>query len=173
MKKLNNRLQLVYLDTSIFAGAILLQDEEDKKSKILLRNISKNKYTKFEFVTSKFTLIELAELISRKKTENKAKVTLFDLLYYPNNIINFINPEKPHKKSTTKEYFDMDTLISNIVNTALKFKIPGFDTIHAHTVSKQDKKTVAISKDNHFKRFNKIKKVIEILKPSQFLEKYK
>ena len=63
-------------------------------------------------------------------------------------------------------------LIAHFVNTALKYKIPGFDTIHAHTVKNLNEKVIAVSKDNHFKRFDKLKNIIEILKPSEFLNKY-
>ena len=164
---------LVYLDTSIFAGRILLDDEEDKKSSLLLRRISNEKYPYFRFVTSKFTLVELAELISRKKTKNKAKTVLFDLMNDPKLPIFFLNPEKPHKETKKKEFYDIDTLIQNFVNTALDYNIPGFDTIHAHTVKETNEEIIAISKDKHFKRFKKLKNVKEVLKPSQFLSKYK
>ena len=163
---------LVYVDTSVFAGKVLLKDEEDKKSSLLIRRISANKFNNFKFVTSKFTLVELGELISRKKTKNKAKTVLFDIMYNSKLPIFLLNPEDPHKEFKKKEYFEIDLLIKNFVNTALDFNIPGFDTIHAHTVKTIDQNIIAVSKDNHFRRFNKIKNVSEVLKPSQFLIKY-
>jgi predicted nucleic acid-binding protein len=172
MKKQNRSVELIYLDTSVFVGKILSQDNEDKKSKLLLNRIFNHKYDDLKFVSSKFTLIELAELISRKKTKNKAKIVLFDLMYNPDIPIYFINPEKEHKEWKKKEYFDIDRLISNFINTALDFNIPGFDTIHAHTVKKLNEKMIAVSKDNHFKRFKQLKNIIQILKPSEFIEKY-
>lgn len=165
--------KLVYLDTSIFAGAILLNDNEDKKCALLLKKICQNKLTKYEFITSIFTLVELAELISRKKTKNKAKAILFDLVYNPDYRITLVNPEPTHKIWGNREYFDIDLLIANLVNTALEYHIPGFDTIHAHTVKNLDEKIIVISKDSHFNRFKKLKNVIEVIRASDFLNKYK
>lgn len=170
-KNISNK-SIIYLDTSIFAGKVLMRDFEDKKCSALWNKIIKNKLGDFEFITSKFTLIELAELISRKKTKMKAKALLFDITSNPDLPISLMSPEMPHKLSKGKEFFDIDLLISNIINTALEYNIPGFDTIHAHTVKKLKKNIIAVSKDKHFKRFQNIKNVIEILKPSQFLDKY-
>jgi len=89
--------KLVYLNTSIFAGKVLLNDAEDKKCALLIKNISEEKFADYEFVTSKFTLIELAELISRKKTKEKAKAILFDIMNNPDLPIYLINPEPVHK----------------------------------------------------------------------------
>ena len=61
-------LQSVYLDTSIFAGKVMMADQEDKQCAILLGKISSNEFNQFRFLTSKFTLIEIAELIARKVT---------------------------------------------------------------------------------------------------------
>lgn len=164
--------KLVYLDTSIFAGKVLLSDAEDKKCALLIKKVTNNEFGDYEFVTSKFTLIELAELISRKKTKNKAKVVLWDI-YDPDLPVYLINPEPVHKTWEKGEYFDIDLLIANLINTALDYSIPGFDTIHAHTVKGLDEKVIAVSKDVHFNRFEKIKNVTEVVKASEFLDKYK
>lgn len=90
--------KLVYLDTSIFAGKVLLSDKEDQKCVELIEKISNNELDNFTFVTSKFTLIELAELICRKKTQNEAKALLFDIMHDPNLKIMLLNPQPAHKK---------------------------------------------------------------------------
>jgi len=173
VKKEPSRPRLVYLDTSIFAGKVLLTDAEDEKCAVLIEKISSGEFDDYEFITSKFTLIELAELISRKQTQDKAKSILFDIIYNPDLPIFLINPESVHKTWAKSEFFDIDLLIADIVNTALEYKIPGFDTIHAHTVKTLKEKIIAVSKDTHFGRFEKIKNVTEVVKPSVFLDKYK
>ena len=70
-----------------------------------------------------------------RKTEvkqNQPIVSLFDLMNNPDIPIYFINPEKVHKNWNKREHFDIDLLIANIINTALDYNLPGFDTIHAH-----------------------------------------
>jgi len=171
----------IYLDTSIFAGQVLQKDAEDEKCALLLEKISNNELDSYFFMTSKFTLVELAELIARKETTEKAKSILFDIM----NIempIALLNPEPVHrtwytqnkkKQNREKSYgYDIDRLISNLVNTALEFRIPGFDTIHAHTVKKLGEQIIAVSKDKDFKRFKGIDNVTEVLKASEFLSKY-
>ncbi|MBA7596399.1 hypothetical protein ES703_03369 [subsurface metagenome] len=169
----NIKSQTVYLDTSIFAGKVLLNDAEDKKCALLIKKISDKECGNYKFITSIFTLVELAELISRRETEDKAKSILFDIMNDPDLPIYLINPEPVHKASKTREYFDIDILIAHLVKTALKYSIPGFDTIHAHTVRNLDEKIIAVSKDTHFKRFNKLENVIDVVNASDFLDKYK
>lgn len=159
---------LTYLDTSVFAGSVLLEDDEDRSCALLIRQISNNLYDDYTFITSVFTLIELAELIARKRTKDKAKAILFDIMYDPNLPIQLVNPEPVHKTWGQKDYFDIDKLVANLVNTALEYGIPGFDTIHAHTIRRLDSKVIAISKDVHFNRFKKIKNVTDVVIPSEF-----
>lgn len=165
--------KLVYLDASIFAGAVLLADAEDQQCALLIKRIANKKFAGYQFITSKFTLIELAELVSRKETKDKAKAILFDIVYNPDLPIDLINPEPVHKTWGKKQYFDIDLLIAHLVNTALEYSIPGFDTIHAHTVKKINEQIIAVSKDKDFNRFQKITNVIDIVKASEFLGKYK
>jgi len=165
-------LQSVYLDTSIFAGKVMMADQEDKQCAILLGKISSNEFNQFRFLTSKFTLIEIAELIARKVTEDKAKSTLFDLVYNPQIPIFLINPEPAHKTWARREYFDIDLLVANIVNTALKHRMPGFDTIHAHTIFTVGERIIAVSKDTHFQRFKNIKNVVDVVTATDFLKNY-
>lgn len=173
MKQKNKSKPLVYLDTSVFAGKVLIKDAEDKSCALLWKEITNRKYRNFQFITSIFTLIELAELISRKKSKMKAKAVLFDIMNNPDLPISLMGPEKAHKVSKNKEFFDIDLLIANMINTALRYNLPGFDTIHAHTVKTlKEKAIIVVSKDKHFKRFKKIKNVKEVLKASQFLKKY-
>ena len=164
--------RLVYLDTSIFAGMVLLSDEEDKKCALLIKKIANKEFENHQFITSKFTLIELAELITRKETKEKAKAVLFDLVYDPDLQIDLISPEPAHKTLYKREYFDIDLLIAHIVNTALEYSIPGFDTIHAHTVRKLNEKIIAISKDKDFHKFRGITNVSEVVKASDFLNEH-
>jgi len=172
---MNNELvsKLVYLDASIFAGTVLLSDDEDKQCALLIKRIANKEFAGYQFITSKFTLIELAELISRKETKDKAKAILFDIVYDPELPIDLIDPEPVHKTWGKRRYFDIDLLIAHLVNTALEYSIPGFDTIHAHTVMKINEKIIAVSKDRDFKRFQRITNVIDIVKASEFLDKYK
>lgn len=163
----------VYLDTSIFAGKVLLNDAEDKKCALLIKKISDKELRNYKFITSIFTLVELAEVIARKETEDKAKSILFDIMNDPELPIYLVNPEPSHKTSKGREYFDIDRLIANLVKTALKYRIPGFDTIHAHTIRKLDEKVIAISKDNHFNRFKELENVIDVVNASGFLDRYK
>ena len=165
--------KLVYLDTSIFADKVLLSDAEDRKCAQLINRIANKEFGNYKFITSKFTLIELAELISRKKTKNKAKIILFDMMDNPDLPIYFVNPEPVHETWGRHEYFDINFLIRNLINTALDYSIPGFDTIHAHAVRKLNEKIIAVSKDVHFNRFTKIKNVTEVVTASEFLGKYK
>ena len=163
---------LTYLDTSIFAGSALLEDDEDRSCALLIERISNNLYEDYTFITSVFTLIELAELIARRKTKDKAKAILFDIMYDPNLPIQLVNPEPVHKTWGQRDYFDIDRLVANLVNTALEYGIPGFDTIHAHTIRKLNSKVIAISKDVHFNRFKQIKNVSDVVKPSEFVKDY-
>lgn len=166
-------LHLVYLDTSIFAGKVMLADVEDRKCALLIDKVSGNEFKTYRFLTSKFTLIELAELIARKVTEDKAKSILFDLVYNPELPIYLMNPEPVHKTWATREYFDIDLLIANIVNTALKHRMPGFDTIRAHTITMLEEKVIAVSKDTHFQRFRGLENVVDVVTATSFLDKYK
>lgn len=168
----------VYLDTSIFAGKVLLSDDEDKKCALLMETISNKEFDNYAFMTSKFTLVDLAELISRRKTIDKAKSILFDIMNNPDLPIYLLNPEPVHKTWTHKtlgkrQLFDIDLLIANLVNTALDYRIPGFDTIHAHTVRRLGEDVIVVSRDTHFSRFKGINNVIDIVTASGFLDKYK
>jgi len=165
--------KLVYLDTSIFAGTVLLSDDEDKKCAFLINIIANKGFEDYQFITSKFTLIELAELISRKETKDKAKAVLFDIVYNPDLPINLISPESAHKSWGKREYFDIDLLIAHLVNTALEYSIPGYDTIHAHTVIKLNENVIVVSKDKDFNKLLTIGNVIDVVKASEFLDKYK
>lgn len=169
----NIQHKVVYLDTSVFAGKVLLTDAEDKNCALLLEKISNKQLDNYDFITSKFTLIELAELIARRKTKDEAKSILFDLMYDRDLRIYLVNPESAHKAWKGYEYFDIDTLIAGLVNTALKYGIPGFDTIHAHTIRNLEEKIIAVSKDAHFNRFRKLDAVVDVVNASDFLDKYK
>ena len=105
-------------------------------------------------------------------TEDKAKSTLFDLVYNPQIPIFLINPEPAHKTWARREYFDIDLLVANIVNTALKHRMPGFDTIHAHTIFTVGERIIAVSKDTHFQRFKNIKNVVDVVTATDFLKNY-
>ena len=170
MKKTES--ELVYLDTSIFAGSALRRDAEDEKCRLLIEKIRDGKLSSYEFVTSIFTLVELADVISRRQTEEKAKALLFDVMNDPDLPIYFADPEPAHKTWKGREYFDIDVLIRNFLNTTLKYRLPGFDTIHAHTVRKLDKKVIAVSKDKHFGRFEGLNNVVSVVNASDFLQKY-
>ena len=170
--------KLVYLDTSIFAGKVLLSDAEDKKCASLIDKISNKEFENWRFGTSKFALVELAEVISRQRTEDQAKSILFDVMYNPDLAIYLLNPEPVHKTWVHKtrgkrQFFDIDLLIANLVNTALEYSIPGFDTIHAHTIKRLNEEVIAVSKDTDFNRFKGVKNVIDVVKASEFLDKYK
>ena len=164
---------LVYLDTSIFAGDVLRNDAEDKQCATLMRKIVKNEFRTYTFITSIFTLIELAELIARKKTKNRAKAILFDIMNNPDLPVYLVNPEPIHRRWGKREYFDIDLLIAHFVNTALDHRIPGFDTIHAHTIINIGESVIAVSKDAHFGRFKGLKNVVDVVRASAFLQKYK
>lgn len=170
---MSRNIQYVYLDTSIIAGSILKNDLEDKEAFKLISKIKRNKYPNFEFITSSFTLIEVAEVISRKKDKSRAKVLLWDIVNNPSVPILPVHPEPVHKKSGSKEYHELDELVAGIINTALEYKIPGYDTIHAHTVKNIKDKVIAVSKDKHFKYFQKLSNVSKVMKASEFIEEYK
>ena len=96
----------VYLDTSIFAGKVLLSDAEDKKCALLIKKISDKEFDNYTFITSIFTLVELAELISRKETEDKAKIILFDILLSPfHHLLHlfWIFQSSPHFRLQTRD----------------------------------------------------------------------
>ena len=154
----NKMFQSVYLDTSIFAGKVILADTEDRQCALLIDKVPCNDLKEYKFLTSKFTLIELAELISRKVTEEKAKSIIFDLVYNPESRIFLVNPEPVHKTWATKQYFDIDILIANIVNTALKHRIPGFDTIHAQNHCKARRKYNCSKQRYTFSKIQRFKK---------------
>ena len=87
--------------------------------------------------------------------------------------IYLINPKPVHKTWKGRDYFYIDMLVARLVKTALKYTIPGFNTIHAHTVQNLDEKVIAVSKDRDFSRFKKLGNVIDVATASDFLDRYK
>lgn len=147
------------------------EGEQHKDAKKLIEKIyeTPNPFKLFRFFTSKFSLIEIGEVIARKVNVLEAKSLQLDLLYHPEKRIRLSDPYKPDMRENGKSYFDIDKLVLELSYTGMEYQLPVFDTIHCHTILTARTKVV-ISSDKHFKKLEKLG--IDLETPKSFLKKY-
>lgn len=119
-----------YIDSNVFVSAEIKSESTYKDSLNFIKYILENKIPNIYYYTSIFTFLELASAIIRR-TRSKDKA--YSLLYrVRNSWKKKINPLPPaDTQSFTK-------LIDELIESAIYFKTPSADTIHAQTIAKNN-----------------------------------
>jgi len=120
----------IYIDSNVIVASEIEEEEHHQKSKEFMEYVLASKGTDTIFFTSVFTFSELASAMIRR-TNNKDKA--YSLLYQiRNSWKKFIKPLPPIPGKNRADFIE---LVETLIETAIRFRTPSADTIHAQTVA--------------------------------------
>ena len=119
----------VFIDSNIFVSYVLKKDGNNKECKrfidSIIKKYSKNK--KLKFFASRFSGVETASALRRKKNRKDAEAFLFKKELVWKNIFLLLPPNP-------KETFKIENFIMELIEIALKFGTDFSDTLQTHTI---------------------------------------
>ncbi len=152
----------IYIDSNVIIAAEITNEQYHKESNEFMKFVTEKKHLGFIFFTSVFTSLELASAMIRR-THDPDKV--YSLLYRTKNIWKHtINPLAP---IPPKEMTSFSRLIDNLSETAVKFRTPAADTIHAHTAALFEMHYFVTWNKDHFMELEKQLHGIKIRDPNE------
>ncbi|MFH0860572.1 MAG: hypothetical protein V1921_05180 [Candidatus Altiarchaeota archaeon] len=155
----------VYIDSDVMIASEIKDEQNHVESKKFMDYIIKSRGEDIKFFTSQYTFVELASaMIRRTKKSDKA----YSLLYrVRNSWKKFINPLPPMEKMTS-----FSNLVDNLIETAIGFKTPAGDTIHAHTFAEYEMDYLITWNIKHFVGMRRKIKNIKLLTPTNVLKEF-
>jgi predicted nucleic acid-binding protein len=155
----------IYIDSNVIVASEIEEEEEHQKSEEFMEYVLASKGTDTIFFTSVFTFSELASAMIRR-TNNKDKA--YSLLYQiRNSWKKFIKPLPP---IPGKKRADFIELVETLIESAIRFRTPSADTIHAQTVAGYEINYLVTWNKKDFSEMEKQINGLKVLTPTEMLE---
>lgn len=154
----------VYIDSNVFVSAEIQGERNHAESKEFMDFLLKVKVPNVYYVTSVFTFVELASAMIRRTGDRDRS---YSLLYrIQKTWRDTIRPYPPTEPSRSKSY---TSLVDSLVETAIRFRTPSGDSIHAQTVALYKFDYLVTWNTRHFSQMQKTIKSLKILTPPEML----
>jgi len=158
----------IYIDSNVIVASEIAEEDHHQKSKEFMEYVLASKGTDTVFFTSIFTFSELASAMIRR-TNNKDKA--YSLLYQiRNSWKKFIKPLPPIPGKKRAEFIE---LVETFIESAIKFRTPSADTIHAQTIAGYEIPYFVTWNKKHFKEMQNQISELKVLTPTEMLEELK
>jgi len=147
-----NRIFGIFIDSNIFISYSRREDKNHKECKDFIDSIVNkfSKATQFRFFASRFSGVETASALRRKKSKKDAEAFLFKK---ENMWKNAFLPLPPNPK----EKFQIEKFITELIDIALRFGTDFSDTLQTQAIENyKDQIDYIITEDDDFK--NRLKK---------------
>ena len=155
----------IYIDSNVIVASEIEEEEHHQKSKEFMEYVLASKGTDTIFFTSVFTFSELASAMIRR-TNNKDKA--YSLLYQiRNSWKKFIKPLPPIPGKNRADFIE---LVETLIETAIRFRTPSADTIHAQTVAGYEINYLVTWNKKDFSEMEKHISKLKVLNPTEMLE---
>ena len=155
----------IYIDSNVIVASEIAEEEYHQESKEFMEYVLASKGTDTTFFTSVFTFLELASAMIRR-TENADRV--YSLLYRIKNswkdLIRPVPPMPPQKLTS------FTRLVDALIETAIRFRTPSADTIHAQTVAGYEIHYLVTWNKKDFSEMEKQISELKVLSPTEMLE---
>ena len=149
----------IFIDSNIFVSYARKEDDNHKRCKKFVDSIVKihSKKSNLKFFVSRFSGVETASALRRKKTRKDAEAFLFKKESIWEKIFLPLPPNP-------KERFKIKDFVMELIEIALKFGTDFSDTLQTHTIDTYKKQLdYVITEDKDFKnRLQKKYKRIEV-----------
>ncbi len=154
----------VYIDSNVIVAAEIAGERNHNESEKFMDRVLNARVPEISYVTSVFTFLELASAMIRR-TKNQDKT--YSLLYrIQKTWRESIKPYPPLEPAKSTSY---TRLVNALVETAIRFRTPSGDTIHAQTIALYKCDYLVTWNVRHFSLMNKKIKGLKILKPPEML----
>jgi len=155
----------IYIDSNVIVASKIETEEHYQQSKEFMEYVLASKGTDTIFFTSVFTFSELASAMIRR-TNDKDKA--YSLLYQiRNSWKKFIQPLPP---IPGKKQADFIELVETLIESAIRFRTPSADTIHAQTVAGYEINYLVTWNKKDFSEMEKQISELKVLTPVEMLE---
>jgi len=155
----------IYIDTDVIVAAKMEDEQNHKESKKFLDYVLGTENPDTTFITSVFTFLELASAMIRR-TKNQHRT--YSLLYQIKN--SWKDSIKPVLPMPTKKLTSFSRLVDRLVETAIKFRTPSGDTIHAQTAAWHETDYLITWNTKHYSYMKKQLKSLKVMTPTKLLE---
>jgi hypothetical protein len=154
----------VYIDSNVIVSAEIPAERNHKESKRFMDFVLSVRLPDVNYVTSVFTFLELASaMIRRTKSQHRT----YSLLYrIQKTWKDSIRPYPPLEPARSTSY---TRLVDSLAETAIRFRTPTGDSIHAQTVALYRFDFLVTWNVRHFAEMPKRIKKLKILTPPEML----
>lgn len=155
----------IYIDTDVIVAAEMKDEQNHAESKKLMDYVLRQEHPDTTFITSVFSFLELASAMIRR-TKNQHRT--YSLLYQIKN--SWKDSIKPVLPLPTKKLTSFSRLVDRLVETAIKFRTPSGDTIHAQTAAWHETDYLITWNTKHYSYMKKQLKSLKVMTPTKLLE---
>ena len=154
----------IYIDSNVIIASQLDDEKHHAESKHFMQKVQGTRESDTYYVTSVFTFLELASaMIRRTRNEDKALALLYKIR---NSWKKSIRPVPP---LGSRQLTSFTALIESLIDSAIKFRTPSADTIHAQSVYLYDLDYLVTWNVEDFVHLKESMRNLTVLNPSQML----
>jgi len=154
----------IYIDSNVIVSAEIQGERNHTESKEFMGFLLNVKIPDVYYVTSVFTFVELASAMIRRTGDRDRS---YSLLYrIQKSWKDAIRPYPPLEPSQSRSY---TSLVDSLVETAIRFRTPSGDSIHAQTVALYKFDYLVTWNTRHFTQMRRTIKNLNIVTPPQML----
>lgn len=158
----------VYIDSDVIVSAEIPGERNHDESKKFMESALAARGASFNYVTSIFAFLEIASAMIRR-TKNKHKA--YSLLYRVQK--SWKTSIRPYPPIEPRELTSFTRLVDSLIETAIRFRTPAGDTIHAQTVQRYKSDYLVTWNKHHYEYMGKRMRKVKIVTPSEMLAELK